>query len=212
MEFGVVVEFVVQWGAVVLLVCLSGLFSGLTLGLLSLDKIGLEVRLVSSSPCNCLQDFNFQRSSQRKQVRQTNIPFTKKRESSTLHTAAWQCGGQRAAVNFAGGCNFRWVLSNYHILCIHFFVPLMKTHHARQMIGTGLIVWIVLLQKIMAVPHRDIRSFLRSELWTLTPKPAPRRNLTLSPQGFLGFLYRLLWLWCLERSYLNPFALDMGWV
>ena len=33
----------IQWGSIVLLSCFSALFSGLTLGLLSLDKIGLKI-------------------------------------------------------------------------------------------------------------------------------------------------------------------------
>jgi CBS domain containing-hemolysin-like protein len=35
---------VFQWVLIGILIALSGLFSGLTLGLLSLDKVGLQVR------------------------------------------------------------------------------------------------------------------------------------------------------------------------
>jgi metal transporter CNNM len=42
-------SFIAEWSGIVLLVCLSGLFSGLTLGLLSLDKVGLEIVIGSGS-------------------------------------------------------------------------------------------------------------------------------------------------------------------
>jgi len=38
-----------EWGGIIILVCLSGLFSGLTLGLLSLDKVGLEIVIGSGT-------------------------------------------------------------------------------------------------------------------------------------------------------------------
>lgn len=38
-----IIRLTLEYGAVVVLVLFSGLFSGLTLGLLGLDKIGLEV-------------------------------------------------------------------------------------------------------------------------------------------------------------------------
>jgi hypothetical protein len=35
---------VLQWCGIIGLICLSALFAGLTLGLMSLDKVGLKVR------------------------------------------------------------------------------------------------------------------------------------------------------------------------
>eukprot|EP00013_Stygamoeba_regulata_P020504 CAMPEP_0177657806 /NCGR_PEP_ID=MMETSP0447-20121125/16422_1 /TAXON_ID=0 /ORGANISM="Stygamoeba regulata, Strain BSH-02190019" /LENGTH=629 /DNA_ID=CAMNT_0019162267 /DNA_START=234 /DNA_END=2123 /DNA_ORIENTATION=- len=40
---------ILEWGAIVVLVCFSALFSGLTLGLLSLDKVGLEIVIGSGT-------------------------------------------------------------------------------------------------------------------------------------------------------------------
>mmetsp|Transcript_21841 Transcript_21841/g.27860 ORF Transcript_21841/g.27860 Transcript_21841/m.27860 type:complete len:519 (-) Transcript_21841:145-1701(-) len=42
--------FFVQWAFIILLVILSGMFSGLNLGLMSLDKLGLEIVIQSGTP------------------------------------------------------------------------------------------------------------------------------------------------------------------
>lgn len=41
-------ELIIEWTIIVLLVALSGLFSGLTLGLMGLDKVGLEIIMGAS--------------------------------------------------------------------------------------------------------------------------------------------------------------------
>ena len=38
-----ILDVIIRYSAVIVLICFSGLFSGLTLGLMGLDKIGLEV-------------------------------------------------------------------------------------------------------------------------------------------------------------------------
>merc|ERR1712137_699501 len=49
-EEGNTAVLVVQWAFIILLVCLSGMFSGLNLGLMSLDKLGLEIVIQSGTP------------------------------------------------------------------------------------------------------------------------------------------------------------------
>lgn len=90
---------IIQWSFIVLLVALSGMFSGLNLGLMSLDKLGLEVRtpsplsrflglmgMPSLSRADCHPKWN----ASAEFARAKNLPHSKTRQLAPLYDPVWQ--------------------------------------------------------------------------------------------------------------------------